>query len=146
MIDFEWNPRTLQLRIFGVASGAIAAGGAAWAYLAIGDPDAALGASAARWVAGAAVVVAVFCGVAVAIAPSLLRPLWLLLSALALPVGYVLSFVALAAIFYGVVTPIGLVFRVLGRDALARRRDPHAETYWVRREPRPDAARYFRQF
>jgi hypothetical protein len=37
--------------------------------------------------------------------------------------------------FFLVITPIGLVMRLTGKDFLARRFDRAATSYWVRRDP-----------
>jgi hypothetical protein len=47
----------------------------------------------------------------------------------------VVSPVVLGAIFFGVFTPAGIVMRLVGRDAMARRFDPAAKSYWVKRDP-----------
>jgi hypothetical protein len=49
--------------------------------------------------------------------------------------GRVVSPIVLGVIFYGVFTPIGLVMRLAGRDAMCRRFDARAQSYWVRRDP-----------
>lgn len=55
--------------------------------------------------------------------------------------------VVLAVIYFGVVTPTGLVLRALGNDPLRRRREPDAETYWIRRDPPgPERESMTRQF
>lgn len=64
----------------------------------------------------------------------------------ALPIGWTISHILLGIVFYGVITPIGLIMRALGRDSMERAFDPAATTYWVRREEVTDPARYFRQF
>ena len=40
-----------------------------------------------------------------------------------------------ALIFYGVVTPVAVVARMLGRNALQLRFDAAAESYWIQRRP-----------
>lgn len=65
-----------------------------------------------------------------AVAPGLLRPLYRVWMGLALVLGFVMTHVILAVLFYAVVTPIGLVMRAFGHDPLQRRRDPAAPTYW----------------
>lgn len=67
--------------------------------------------------------------------PSLLRPLnrvWtklgVLLSKLARPI-------AMGIIFYLVVTPLGFLARLSGRDLLRLRFDRDAKSYWIKREP-----------
>jgi hypothetical protein len=64
----------------------------------------------------------------------------------AFPIGYVASHVILALGFYGLLTPVGLLFRVLGRDPLHPKFESDAATYWVPRRPREAKTHYFRQF
>ena len=56
------------------------------------------------------------------------------------------GFVALLLVYYGLVTPIGLVFRLMGRDPLQRRFDRALDSYWIRRRSSLPAKRYFQQF
>ncbi len=49
-------------------------------------------------------------------------------------VGRALGFVLLPLIFYLVVTPLALLFRLQGRDALRQRRSDGATTYWSSRD------------
>ena len=78
------------------------------------------------------------------IAPRAVRPVWVAWMVVAFPIGWVVSTVFLAILFYGVFTPIGLAFRLSGRDALALKRASR-QSYWsLRPEPR-DARQYFRQ-
>ena len=76
---------------------------------------------------------------------SLLRHAYLGLSYAAFPVGYAISHVALALVYYLALTPIGLTMRLLGHDPLARRWDAAAESYWKPREARKSADSYFNQ-
>ena len=78
--------------------------------------------------------------------PSLRRPLYLGWMYLAFPIGWVISHVILAIVYYVVFTLTGLVLRLLGRDPLQRRFEPDAPTYWVEHRPGGKPARYFRQF
>ena len=48
----------------------------------------------------------------------------------------VVSPIAIALLFFGVVTPIAFILRLLGKDLLALKRDPEAKTYWIERLPR----------
>lgn len=44
-------------------------------------------------------------------------------------------------IFYGLFLPVGLIFRLFGRDPLDKRPDPTMSSYWhVRGAPRPSRA------
>lgn len=49
--------------------------------------------------------------------------------------GRVVSPVVLGLIFFAVFTPVGVVMRLFGRDAMLRKFDPSAPTYWVKRDP-----------
>jgi hypothetical protein len=49
--------------------------------------------------------------------------------------GRVVSPIVLGVMFYGMFTPIALVMRLVGRDALCRRFEPQAPSYWVKRDP-----------
>jgi hypothetical protein len=47
----------------------------------------------------------------------------------------VVSPIVLGAIFFAVFTPVALVMRLFGRDAMCRRWQPDAPSYWVKRDP-----------
>ncbi|MEX0979180.1 MAG: SxtJ family membrane protein, partial [Pirellulales bacterium] len=64
----------------------------------------------------------------------------------AFPIGWLVSHLLIAAIYFLLITPIALVMRAVGRDPLSRRFDRAAKTYWVPRRQDSDPARYFRQF
>lgn len=49
--------------------------------------------------------------------------------------GRVVSPIVLGVIFFGVFTPVGLVMRAFGRDAMCRRFEPASASYWVKRDP-----------
>lgn len=61
------------------------------------------------------------------------------------PVGWSVSFLLLACVYYAILTPTGLLMRVLGRDPMERTIDRSSTSYWVRRKPVADPRRYFRQ-
>jgi hypothetical protein len=50
----------------------------------------------------------------------------------------------LGVIFYGIFTPIGVVMRIAGRDAMCRKFDAAARSYWARRDPPGPAEGSFR--
>jgi hypothetical protein len=86
------------------------------------------------------------CGLAALVLPVALGPLYVALTAISLPIGFVLSHVLMALLFYGLLTPVGLFFRMIGRDPLDRKFDRAASTYWIPRESVKDVTRYYRQF
>ena len=49
--------------------------------------------------------------------------------------GRVVSPLVLGVIFFAVFTPVGLVMRAFGRDAMCRRLEPARPSYWVPRAP-----------
>jgi hypothetical protein len=72
--------------------------------------------------------------------------LYAALSLLAFPIGLVLSHLLMAVIYYLVITPIGLVFRLIGRDVLGRRLDKGGSSYWHERGAPRDSASYFKLY
>jgi hypothetical protein len=62
------------------------------------------------------------------------------------PIGATVSFIVLAIIYYGVITPVGLVLRLAGHDPLQRRQDRSKKTYWMSRKSEKETERYFQQF
>jgi|SRR5688500_3524091 len=58
--------------------------------------------------------------------------------------GRVVSPIVLGVVFYGVFTPVALVMRLAGRDAMHRAWDRDAFTYWVPRDPPGPADDSFR--
>jgi hypothetical protein len=67
--------------------------------------------------------------------PALLAPLNRAWIRLGLALQQIVNPIVMGIIFYGVFTPMGVVMRWAGRDALRLRRDPRAATYWIERHP-----------
>jgi len=79
--------------------------------------------------------------------PAFMRAVFLGMSYLAWPIGFVVSHVILALVYYLVFTPIGLAMRIFRYDPMNRGFDDAAASYWVKRDPvASEAKRYFRQF
>lgn len=146
MIPIEWKPAPKQLRTFGLTGALVAAIlGLILAFRGtlFGvdlSPQTARTTAMCFFVASGLILVL---GLGV---PRWLRPLYVVLNVIALPIGWVLSHVILLAVYFGVMMPIGLILRLVGRDPLHRSFDPQGETYWTPVEPHPPARRYFRQF
>ncbi len=81
-----------------------------------------------------------------ALVPAALRPLYVGLSVITFPIGWVMSHLLLGIFFFGVLTPIGLVFRLFGRDRMGRKRDAKALSYFTPRSASKDKRSYFRQY
>jgi hypothetical protein len=78
--------------------------------------------------------------------PRWLRPIYVLWMALAFPFGWLLAHLLLAAIYFLLITPIGLILRVVRRDPLAREFERESQSYWTPRSASDDRTRYFRQY
>lgn len=76
--------------------------------------------------------------------PGAIRPLWVAWSVVAFPIGWLVSTVFLAVLFFGVFTPIGFFFRMGGRDTLALKR-ADVRTYWRAKPAAKNKQQYFRQ-
>lgn len=76
--------------------------------------------------------------------PEGIRPIYMALMALTAPIGRVVSPLVLASLFYGVFTPLGLLFRLFGRDALHVRL-PDRPSHWEVKPAVTDARDYLRQ-
>ncbi len=77
--------------------------------------------------------------------PSLLRPIFVTWMIVVFPIGWLVSQVVLALMFYLLLTPLGLAFRLCGRDVL-KLRVGTAESYWELKPAARDVRSYFRQF
>ena len=135
LIEINKNPSRRDLIVFGLLfllfAGVIGAG----LYFRRGAHEA----GRIVWFAGAAITALYFA------IPPLRRLLYLGWIYATFPIGFVVSHVILAAVFYLVVTPIGLLMRLVGNDPMHRRWDRAAKTYWVEHDPHRNPARYFRQ-
>ncbi len=82
-----------------------------------------------------------------AVFPRILKPVYVGWMAVALAIGAVMTVVLLTVFFLLVVTPVGLFFRLIGRDVLQRKFDRKAATYWIPKEyPIADRTRYEKFF
>lgn len=131
LAKWNWHPQPRQLRQF-AAVALVAFPLAAWWWHA----------ATAGWsLAGFGMAWAVL-GL---IHPLAIRPLYLALSAVALPIGWVLGEILLALVYYGLFAPLGLAMRLAGRDPLQRRLAPEAETYWQPKKQPAGPGSYLRQ-
>jgi hypothetical protein len=133
--DIPWRPTARTLRQFAVLW-LLCVGLLAWRF----------GLASGHAAGVVLAVVAAGFGVGGLLWPALVRPLFVALTVLTLPIGWVVSNVVLAAVFYGLLTPLGLLFRLLGRDVLERRFRPDRQSYWEPKAVPADPARYFRPF
>jgi hypothetical protein len=77
--------------------------------------------------------------------PRGIRPVFVTAMALTAPIGAVVSRLLLGLLFFGLFTPIGLFFKLIGRDALARGYAPEQASYWEPKRGVTDIRSYLRQ-
>jgi hypothetical protein len=134
--DIPFHPRRKLLRQFAALWIAFFGGLALWQVVVRGH-------GAAGAVLG---VLALTVGPIGLARPEWLRPVYVSWMVLAFPIGWTVSQVVLAVMFYGVFTPIGLLFRVRRRDLLERTRRPGLPSYWTPKPLATDPIRYYCQF
>ena len=78
--------------------------------------------------------------------PKAVLPVYIGLTILAYPIGFVLSHVIMGTLWFLIISPIGIAFKILGKDPLERKWDPDAETYWLDCAPPRPKESYFKQF
>ena len=137
LLEINTDPSRRQLRQFaGIWFPGLFAVIGGWVLWYTGSPVAAL----AVWLPAVLLSVVGF------FVPRLMRWIFVGWMVAAWPVGWLISHLLLAGVYYLLFTPIGVMMRVAGRDPLGRRLDRSAETYWVARSAADDRSRYFRQF
>jgi len=136
LIEINRHPTAKELRWFGVLLAGFVVLAGAFVRWRLGEPAAA----GAIWVGGAVATVGY------AVVPPLRRWIYLGWLHAAFPIGWTVSHLLLAATYYLVLTPIGLLARWMRSDPLERMLDRSASTYWAERRPVRDVRRYFRQF
>jgi hypothetical protein len=136
MIDLNLNPSRKELKWFSIGL-VIFSGLVGWfVYHKSGSMG---------WTLGVAGTIAALGLIGCAI-PTVARWVYVPWVLAAYPIGWTVSHVLLGVIFYLIVTPMGLLMRLLGRDPMQRKFDPDARTYWISRPQNQDVSRYFRQF
>jgi hypothetical protein len=134
LIRINRHPSGRQLAVFGLTWLAFFAlwGGSAWHR---GRPAAA----ELIWAIAAAVPLFGW------MRPSVLRRVYVGASYATFPIGFVVSHVVLALIYYLVLSPLGLILRLFGHNPLGRGFNPSASSYWQQREDAKPPESYFRQ-
>lgn len=142
MVEVNWRPDDRQLRQFGwVALVMLPLAG----WLFAGRPLSWVGHETAfRVITGLAIIGAVMALMGMA-RPQSLRPIFIGACLVAMPIGLLVSELLLLAVYFGVFLPMALAFRLLGRDALTRRFDRAAPTYWQPKAQPSGIKSYLRQ-
>jgi hypothetical protein len=80
------------------------------------------------------------------IKPALLRPIYTGWMVLVFPLNWAVSHLLLGLLFFGMITPLAIAFRLVGRDALQRRRMLHCASYWQGKATVTNVRSYYRPF
>ena len=78
--------------------------------------------------------------------PQWIKPVYIALMVVAAPIGFIVSLTLISSIFVLMVTPVGLIFRLMGRDSMNKIPDSSAESYWHHRSTTPAPASYLKQY
>jgi hypothetical protein len=89
---------------------------------------------------------AVVLGIPGLIKPALMRWIFVGWMIVVFPIGWVISQVILGVMYFLILAPVALFFRLRGRDLLNRKAAPEKTTYWSPKETPKDVRRYFQQF
>jgi hypothetical protein len=133
--DINFSPTTSTLRQFSALWIVFFGGLAALNYWSHARPVVAL----------ALAVIGVVAGTIGLVFPAAMFHVYRIWMALAFPIGWTVSHVVLALVYFGFLTPLRFVFQLTGRDVLRLRRQS-STTYWVRKTPEQDLMRYLRQY
>ncbi len=91
--------------------------------------------------------ISVFLAAAAYLLPVILRPLYVPWMLLAAGLGWVMTRVLLTLTFYCMITPIGLLMRLFGKDSLKREFPGTGDSYWEPwEEPDGGHSRHFKPF
>lgn len=134
--DIQFQPTKKVLRQFAAAWLLFLLVWAAHQWLARGHQKAALVLAALAIVVG---------GLGLAV-PATIRWLYVGCMIVAFPVGWVVSQVMLAILYFCVITPVALFFRLRGRDLLHRAPPREGASFWTTKSLPEDVRRYFRQY
>lgn len=132
LVELNWNPSHRQLRQFGVLC-LILLPILGWLWSA--------NSTAIAILAGVGAVIAA----TAAVIPQLVSPLFVGLMLITIPIGLVIGELAMFLIYVLVFLPIGIAFRVMGRDRLELKLNREQASYWRTKSQPKSVASYYRQ-
>lgn len=133
LIDINWNASDRQLRQFGsICFVVLPLLGWIWGA----------SASIVGWLAAIGLTI----GVVSMVVPQTLRPLFIVLTIVATPIGMVVGELAMLLIYVAVFFPMGMIFWMFRRDSLQRKLDRASKTYWQSKKQPKDASSYYHQW
>jgi hypothetical protein len=142
LIEINWQPTDRQLKQFGWIA-LVALPLATW--LVTKRPHPSTWSATYLAVFSAMMLLGVLAAVLALVKPRALKHVFVGACVVAFPIGLVISQVVMMLIYFFVFLPVAVWFRIIGRDALHRRFEPDAQTYWQDKFQPSDVRRYFRQ-
>lgn len=136
IVDINWHPSPRELRVFA---------GLQWLFCGVVSFYL-WRQHEALWTALCVMSISSLLAVGGLLAPRALRPVYVAWMLAVFPIGWIVSHLVLAAVYYLVFTPVGFALRLMGHDPLERRWDRAASSYWKARPQPPEPSRYFREF
>ncbi len=79
------------------------------------------------------IVIAIASELIAFIKPILIKPVFITLTTVAKGIGWVNTRILLSIVFYLIMTPMGFIMRLFGKDFIDQKLDKHASTYWHER-------------
>jgi hypothetical protein len=145
MIEINFSPDEKTLRQFGwialVGFGFVAA--IAWFEVLIFS----FGLGAARpWVAGIFGGLGLLAALFSLVWPKGNKAIFVGLSVITFPIGFVLSYLVMGFLFYVLIAPVAIFFKLIGRDPMHRGYDLDAPSYWSEPRAKRPNADYFKQY
>ena len=145
LTEIDWNPDKKKLRSFCFVLGLVCTIIAAWyAYKNMNQNFKFTSSSAstialAIWLPGALSLILGFSR------PQTIKPIYILLTAITTPIGIIVNMILLSVIYFLVITPLALFFKIIRRDAL-NKSSKTADSYWEDLSQSSSKESYFKQF
>jgi len=138
LIEINHNPEPRELRTFAIAWVVVLSAVGLVIWLKHGTCTSAAIATVAAWIPLLMYVVS----------KPALRCFFVALCYAVAPIGFAVSTLLLMAVYYLVITPIGLIIRLFGHDSMRRRFDPDAKSYWTTTDEQEEESRerYLKQY
>jgi hypothetical protein len=76
----------------------------------------------------------------------LTRMIYIVLMVMTLPIGLFVSFMLLSSFYFLLLTPVGILFRLINRDVLGRKFESKMNSYWRKMKAPESTERYYHQF
>lgn len=132
LIQPDWNPNSSKLRWFGwIALGLLLF--IAWRW------------SSNVYVRNVFLLAGILTAGLASAVPRALKPVYVGLMLITLPIGMIVGEGIMLLVYFGLIFPLSLIFRLVGRDELRLRKEKQAHTFWLDRAA-PKTKNYFRQF